>query len=233
MPAFERYIIKIEMRLILSLFILLFPWRVRRLLLNWIFRYNIHPSAHVGYTVLLSNNVEMGPNSCIGHFNVVKGLDALKMDAYARIGNLNWITGFPTNCNTHFSLQIDRKPFLQIGEHSAITNRHLIDCTDAVTIGKFTTVAGFRSVILTHSINLNENYQAAHPIRVGDYCFLGTCCTLLGGSSLPNYSVLGANSLLNKEYEEQYCLYGGVPAKIVQQLDQSMKYFNRTIGFVE
>lgn len=233
MLAFERNVIKIKMRVILSFFILLFPWRVRRLLLNWIFRYTIHPSARVGYTILLSKHVEMGPNSRIGHFNVVKGLDALKMDAYALIGNLNWITGFPTNRNIHFSLQIDRNPLLHIGEHSALTNRHLIDCTDAVTIGKFTTVAGFRSVILTHSINLNENHQAAHPIKVGDYCFLGTCCTLLGGSSLPDFSVLGANSLLNKEHEERYCIYGGVPAKIVKKLDPSAKYFNRMIGFVE
>ena len=221
------------MRIIISFFILLFPWRVRRLLLNWIFGYNIHASARVGYTILLSKQVEMRPNSCIGHLNVVKGLDALKMEAHALIGNLNWITGFPSNVKTHFSFQTDRKPFLQIGEHSAITNRHLIDCTDAVTIGKFTTVAGFRSVILTHSINLNENHQASNPIRVGDYCFLGTCCTLLGGSCLPNYSVLGANSLLSKKFEERYCLYGGVPAKIVQKLDPSVKYFNRTIGFVE
>lgn len=221
------------MRVILSIFVLLFPWRVRRLLLKWIFGYNIHSSSRVGYTVLLSKRVEMGPNSYIGHLNVVKGLDELKMDEYASIGNLNWITGFPSDRNTHFSLQINRKPFLQIGEHSAITSRHLIDCTDAVTIGKFTTVGGFRSVILTHSINLNENLQAAHPIRVGDYCFLGTCCTLLGGSSLPNYSVLGADSLLNKIYEEQYCLYGGVPAKIVQKLDKNYKYFNRIVGYVD
>ena len=174
----------------------------------------------------------MGPNSCIGHLNVLKGFDALKMDAYASIGNLNWITGFPSDFATHFSHQTDRKPILKIGEHSAITNRHLIDCTNAVTIGKFTTVAGYRSTLLTHSIDIKENRQSSHPIQVGDYCFLGTCCTLLGGCSLPDYSVLGANSLLNKAYEERYHLYGGVPARVVRKLDPDSKYFTRAIGFV-
>jgi acetyltransferase-like isoleucine patch superfamily enzyme len=210
---------KYGMRVIFSLLTLLFPWKVRRFLLNWFFGYNIHHTARIGYTVLLIKHLEMGPKSCIGHLNVVKGLDALKMDANALIGNLNWITGFPSNEGTHFKHQTNRSPILHIGEHSAITNRHLIDCTNAVTIGKFTTVAGYRSVILTHSIDLKYNRQISRPIGIGNYCFLGTCCTLLWGSYLPDYSALSANSLLNKEFNEHYCLYGGTPAKFINKLD--------------
>ena len=35
----------------------------------------------------------------------------------------------------------------------------------------------------------------AAPITIGDYCFVGTNCVLLGGSVLPSYSVLAAKSL--------------------------------------
>lgn len=91
-----------------------------------------------------------------------------------------------------------------VGEHSAITNRHLIDCTDRVTLGRFTTFAGFRSQILAHSIDLAECRQSARPVTIGDYCFVGTDCVLLGGSALPDCSVLAAKSLLNKPQSEPY-----------------------------
>ena len=117
-------------------------------------------------------------------------------------------------------------------EHSAITNRHIIDCTNAVHIGKFSTVAGFRSQILTHSIDLEACRQSSAPVTIGDYCFVGTDCVLLGGSSLPNYSILGAKSLLNTSQQQEYYLYAGVPAKPVKELDRDFGYFSRTTGFV-
>jgi acetyltransferase-like isoleucine patch superfamily enzyme len=55
---------------------------------------------------------------------------------------------------------------------------------------------------------------------------------LLGGSSLPHHSVLGAQALLNKKWDEPYRLYGGVPAKPLKALSQEMAYFRRTEGFV-
>ena len=55
---------------------------------------------------------------------------------------------------------------------------------------------------------------------------------MLGGSSLPHHSVLGAQSLLNKKWDEPYRLYGGVPAKPLKELSQEMEYFRRTEGFV-
>jgi acetyltransferase-like isoleucine patch superfamily enzyme len=151
---------------------------------------------------------------------------------HALIGRGNWITGFPLGTSAHFASEIDRRPELIVGEHSAITHRHLIDCTNSITIGRFTTFAGFQSQMLTHSIDIEHNRQASAPIRIGDYCFIGTNSVLLGGSALPDYAVLGAKSLLNKVFTERYQLYGGVPAKQLQPLPHDYAYFNRTTGFV-
>ena len=119
-----------------------------------------------------------------------------------------------------------------MGEHSAITHRHLIDCTNSVVIGKFTTFAGFQSQILTHSIDIENNCQSSAPVRVGDYCFVGTNSVFLGGSALPDYCVLGAKSLLNKGFTETHQLYGGVPAQPIKKLPPDWKYFTRSEGFV-
>ena len=145
---------------------------------------------------------------------------------------MNWITGFPTGPGRHFAHQTDRRPELIVEAHAGISSRHLIDCTARVRIGAFATVGGFRSQILTHSIDLEAGRQAAEPIEIGEYCFVGTNCVLLGGSSLPHHSVLGAQSLLNKKLDEPYRLYGGVPAKPLKELSKEMEYFRRTEGFV-
>jgi acetyltransferase-like isoleucine patch superfamily enzyme len=127
----------------------------------------------------------MEENTGIGHFTVAKNLDLLHLKAHATIGRGNWITGFPLGDSLHFASETERRPELVVGEHSAITHRHLLDCTNAITIGRFTTVAGFQSQFISHTIDIAQNRQVSHPISVGDYCFVGSNSVLLGGSALP------------------------------------------------
>ena len=174
----------------------------------------------------------MEANTSIDHLTLCKNIALLHLHEHASIGRGNWITGFPQKPSHHFTTETDRRPELIIGAHSAITHRHLIDCTNSVTIGKFTTFAGFRSQILTHTIDLAQNRQASAPVFIGDYCFVGTNCVLLAGSALPDFSVLGAKSLLNKSFTETYNLYGGVPARAVRELPPDFAYFHRSEGFV-
>lgn len=220
-------------RLGLQLALVALPWALRRPLLAAFFGYRIDPTARIGLAWVYPARLAMGPGSSIGHLTVCKGLAALELGAHASIGRGNWITGFPAGDARHFAQRADRRPELLVGEHAAITNRHLIDCTDLVEIGAFTTFAGFRSQILTHSIDLRESRQSCRPVRIGRYCFVGTGCTLLGGAELPDHSVLGAMSLLNRAETATYTLYGGVPAKPLRALDASYAYFRRDVGFVD
>ncbi|MBI3881233.1 MAG: acyltransferase [Verrucomicrobia bacterium] len=208
------------------------PWPLRRRVLRTFFGYEIHPTARIGLAWIRPRRLVMEAHTRIGHLTVFKNADLLHLKAHSLIGRGNWITGFPAGNRDFFAHQTDRKPALILGEHSAITNRHLIDCTDRVTIGKFTTVAGFQSQLLSHSIDLEKNRQNSQPIRIGDYCFIGTNCVLLGGSALPDFSVLGAKSLLNKAHTDTHRLYGGVPAKALKELPRDLGYFKRAEGFV-
>jgi acetyltransferase-like isoleucine patch superfamily enzyme len=159
-------------------------------------------------------------------------MDLLRLGARARIGNLNWVSAAPSNSPVHFAAQQNRRPELIIAEHAAITNRHLVDCTNSVRVGRFSTVAGFRSQFLTHSIDIREARQWSRPIEIGEYCFVGTGCIMLGGSRLPNYSVLGAGSLLRNPYDQERGIYAGVPAVRKKDLPKDWKYFNRSEGYV-
>ena len=208
------------------------PWPLRRRFLNAMFGYTIHPTSRIGFAWVLPDRLIMEAHSQIGAFTVCKGLRCLELKESAAIGRGNWISGFPAKKREHFSHQTDRRPELIVGEHAAITSRHLIDCTNKVCIGAFSTLAGFRSQILTHSIDLQSNRQSSEPITIGEYTFIGTDCVLLGGSSLPSHSVLGAKSLLNKRFSDSYWLYAGSPARPVKPLAEDMLYFTRQVGFV-
>lgn len=214
---------------IISIFL---PWVIKRRLLSKVLGYELHPTAHIGYSFVFTKMLIMKENTSIGDLTVCKGLDLLEMNESSSIGKGNWITGFPSGHPIHFNHQKDRVPQLKLGAHSAITNRHIIDCTNSVLIGKFATFAGFRSQILTHSIDLLENRQSSKPIKIGEYSFVGTDSVIIGGSQLPNYSLLSAKSLLNKAYKEEYMLYGGIPAKPIRKISMEHKYFNRKKGSV-
>jgi acetyltransferase-like isoleucine patch superfamily enzyme len=221
------------MKKIVCFLLLILPWHLRRLALIAFFGYKIHPTARIGLSLICPDRLEMDRNSRIGNLSVCKGLSLLRLNESALIGNLNWITGYPIGDRSSFGGDIDRRPELVVGEHAAITNRHWLDCTNAVDVGRFSTVAGCYSQVLTHSIDLVNCRQASKPIRIGEYCFLGTGSILLGGSSLPDYSVLGAGSLLIGAYQETHFLYGGVPAKAIKTLPAEMGYFQRKQGFVQ
>ena len=211
---------------------MILPWPVRRAVLRSYFGYEIASSSRIGFSLVYPRRLVLKENARIGHLTLCKDIDLVELAESASIGNLNWITGFPSGTTGHFEHQYDRKPELILGRHSAITNRHLIDCTERIHVGPFAIVAGFASQLLTHSINLENNRQEAVPITIGAYCFVGTNCVLLGGSALPDYSVLGAKSLLNRAFKESCFLYGGVPAKEIKPLDITTKYFQRTTGYV-
>jgi acetyltransferase-like isoleucine patch superfamily enzyme len=217
---------------LLSIILFFFPWPLRRWALTRLFGYQIHATARIGFSMILVDKLEMGPRSRIANLTVCKGLALLQMGEWSSIGNLNQITGFPANDRSYFGADRDRRPELILGRHSAVTERHIIDCTDSVRIGDFATFAGYRSQILTHSLDLDELRQTAKPVAIGDYCFVGTGSILLSGTALPDYSVLGAGSLLNATYTETHFLYAGIPARPIKPLSVDTAYFCREMGAV-
>lgn len=220
-------------KIVFQILIIFLPWNIRRSLLCYFFKYKIPKSAFIGKSIILADKLKMDENSAIGNLTFCKNIGFLNLGINARIGSLNYITGFPQNNKDFFSHRTDRKCELFVGNHSAITSRHFIDCTAGVYFGNYTTFAGIRSQILTHSIDVVNNIQDCKPVKFGSYCFIGTGITALAGSNLPDYAILGANSLLNKVFSKENTLYGGVPAKEISSLDNDkLKYFHRTSGFV-
>lgn len=215
-------------KILMQFLVIFLPWKIRRYILNRFWGYHIHPTARIGLSYIYPKHLTMEEGAYIGHLNVAIHLELIYMEKDCTICQRNWITGFPLENKTKFQNFPNRKPFLLMKKDSAITKQHIIDCTDMVTIGEFTSIAGYSTQILSHSTSLQMNDGGCEPISIGHHCFIGTRSVILPGSVLPNHSVLGAGAVLKKKFSEEYVLYGGVPARYIKQMDKSYAFFSRT-----
>lgn len=222
------------LKLFLRALVVPMPWGLKRRILTFFCGYKLAPSARIGTSWVFPKKLVMEEGSRIGPFCTIIHLDEVFLKAHSSMGRGNWVTGFPTGTGSpHFAHQPERVSRLVLGEHAAITKNHHIDCTSPVEVGSFTTIAGYQSQFLTHSINLGECRQESKPIKIGNYCLVGTNVVVLGGAELPDHSVLGAKSLLNKRQTEEWSLYAGVPATKKSEIPKTAKFFTRTLGFVD
>lgn len=224
------------MCVLLQLVLLPLPWQIRRFLLCRLFHYKIDKSAKIGMSIIMARELVMGPHSRIQHGVICKAIDRLMLGEDSGIANFTFITGFGSEreCFGHFAHVKDRRCELILGRSAGITSRHFVDCNGGVYIDDFATVAGIRSQILTHSIDVYSNRQDAQPVHIGRYCFVGTGCIILPGSILPDYCVLAAGSVLTKAQRETSSLYAGVPAILKKNLDvKNVPYFWRNKHVVD
>jgi hypothetical protein len=218
---------------IFNILVALIPWwPLKRLILHTFYAYKIHPEAYIGFAYVYPQKLYMARGASIGHGTVCKGLSMLWMGDHSIIGRLNWISAIPKGCSTFFSGQLRRDPRLVLGAHSAITNRHLIDCSDRIVVGPYSTIAGFSTQLLTHSVDYNISRQVVGPIFISRYCFIGTRSILLPGTSIPSCTVIAAGAVVSEPLNQSFSLYGGVPARFIKLLRTDALYFTRSTGYI-
>lgn len=210
------------------------PWSLKRPLLRLLFGFELDRTGYIGFSWVYPRRLKLGAHARIGHGTVCRALDDIALCAHSQVGAFNWITGRSVHAPTpFFAAEADRRSALRIGTHATITARHYVDCTNAVVIGAFSTVAGIRSVLMTHEIDVRLGCQVSRPIEIGEYCYVGTGCTLLPGAVVPDRSVVGASSLVRGDLVDPGRVYAGVPARSVADLPADAPYFTRRQGIVE
>lgn len=220
-------------KVIVQLLVILLPRPVRFFFLRKLIGFKIGMHSSIGFSIICADKVSIGESARIGHFNYIGRIGSFEMGNNSFIGSLNWITGISKRLTQYFTFNPDRNCEIVLAKDSSITSRHIIDCNGGVYIGEMTIIAGYRSQLLTHSIDLHISRQTVEPIIIGKYCFVSSGCIILKGARLPDYSVLGAGSVLNKKYDKQYMLYAGIPAIPKKELDnQETAYFSRVEAFV-
>lgn len=219
-----------RMRILLSVAIAPMPQGFKRLVMVRLLGARIDRSATIGLSIVDSDVLDMGPGSRIGHFTVLRGLRRAHLGADAVVGNFNWITAAMVSQSR--GEDATGSGCFTLGRESAVTSRHYVDCAGGVTIGEYTTIAGVRSTILSHQIDLAAGVQSTKATRIGDYCFVSSNVCLTPGASIPDRSVVAMGAVVVGHLEQVGALYGGVPARVLRSKVDTGRYFRRTRGFV-
>lgn len=206
------------------------PSKLKISILCRLFGFDVSRNAYIGFSLIMCRNLVLERGAVIGHMSVVKGDMTLHMKAGSSIGQFNWITG--GNADERYFDGCDRHAELVLCKESKITSRHILDCTDRITIGRFTTISGYRSVLLTHGIEYRTSKQDCKPIVIGDYCLIGSNVTVLRGATIANRTIIGAGSLVAKSIDRELGVWTGVPACRIKDLTGEESYFQRVEGHI-
>lgn len=214
-------------RLLIAAMLAVLPAKLHRLggmvLLGW----KVDPTAHIGHSIISARKVTIGPRARIGTANVIKGLEELTIGADTVISYLNWISG-PRLDSGAFVHAPKRRPALILHDGAAISGRHLIDCSDTVTLGEFATLGGYRSTIFTHSVDLLRNQQRCAPVTIGQRTAVLSNAVIMAGTTIADFSIVSAGSVVNSSLRKTHTFYRGNPAVEVRTLPEDLGYFIRT-----
>ena len=217
------------MKALLSTFVALWPaGRVKNALLNRLGHKVDRTASIAPILVLGGSKLQVAPQSRIGPLSAFRSVRVV-LETASEIGQLNWISAAAFLVKPSESRI--RGMFI-LGEHASLTNRHYIDASGGVRIGRFATVAGVRSVFFTHGIDVSLNGLVTGPIEIGEYAMVGSSVNVALGSTVPGYSVVGMGSTVVPGMTESGMLYVGTPARAKKPVDVSAPYFRRTIGAV-
>ena len=111
---------------------------------------------------------------------------------------------------------------ISIGERFSLHQFSIIDATSEVVIGSNVAI-GSHVLIITSSHNFNDKNinikdQGIHSekIEIGNNVWIGSRVTILKGVKIGKNSIIGANSLVNKDIPENV-VAAGIPCKIIKE----------------
>ena len=205
------------------------PWPLRRWLLCKLLGFSIHPTAQVGFSLIYADEVVIDKKARLGHLNYIGRLDRFVMGEESVIARYNWIPGLAKSVDTPFYKgRLNRRSDLILGRGALITTWHLIDCTDAVVFEDYASLAGARSQILTHGIDILRNRQACGRVHLGAYTIVATGSIVLKGVTIADRCIVGAGSTVINSVKESYSWVAGNPAVFVRKMPENSKLLHRT-----
>ena len=96
---------------------------------------------------------------------------------------------------------------------------------DLFEVGDDAIIAGHNSTFFTHSKGIDK-VDYTKPIRIGDWCYVGSNVCFTPGARLGNGIFVGMGAVVVGDHSaEDYCLLTGNPAKKKRDLDPNAAYF--------
>lgn len=214
------------MRYLVAVLGLLPPSRLKNALLRRVGGYRVGSRVVIDPCLLINvDQLILDDDTFVGLFTTLRDLRSVELGRGAHLGRFNWVTA--ARMLRH---QSDRHATLKLDEGAGLTSRHYVDCSGGIRIGKYSTVAGVRSVFFTHGIDTSGGWQVGSPIVIGEFCLISSCVRMVPGVTIADRCVVAMGAVVADSLTESDCLYAGVPA--VRKHAVSGNYFGRTEPFV-
>lgn len=108
---------------------------------------------------------------------------------------------------------------IQIANHAILWGGGKMVIDDTVIIGPHTTLVTGNHTLGNGSFRNGKGICGTIHLKKGSWVAANSTVTF--DAVLPERSVLGANSLLNKAFNESESIYGGVPAKFIKKISHA------------
>jgi acetyltransferase-like isoleucine patch superfamily enzyme len=187
-------------------------------LISWILNllgHEVSGSARIGFSIIsLSGKLTLRERARIRHSNVIH-VNSLFIDKEGHIGRLNTLRGpldieLAKQAAIGNGNKIYRAPapvsygsaILKLGVLSKITGNHRLDCMRSIVIGDYSTVAGHDTQVWTHAYYHDQEgpgrFRVDGEVIIGNNVNIGSRCVIMGGVTIANAVVVGANSCVSK-----------------------------------
>jgi acetyltransferase-like isoleucine patch superfamily enzyme len=204
------------LRTLSALVAVFLPRVLRRFVHVRLLGYRLHPTASIGHSFVDVMDCEMGAGAVIGHLNIIRGLETLRMARLARISNLNWINAVGRDKGVFEG--IERELALVMGYNTTITIMHFIECCAKVELRDRACLAGYWTQLLTHTFDYRTEKQTAKPVTIGERTVISTRCTILPGITVADRCLVAAGSVIHGKLRKPQTLYAGSPARSMMRL---------------
>jgi len=118
---------------------------------------------------------------------------------------------------------------LTLGNNISIQENCFFSCYGGLTIGNDVSFAVGTNIFTTsHKYKegiIRNNELEILPTVIGNNVWVGAGAKILGGVHIADNVVIAAGAVVNKDCES-YCVYGGVPAKVIARFDESRRKEN-------
>ena len=113
---------------------------------------------------------------------------------------------------------------LQIGDHSTIGWRCMLDARGGLAIGSNVVIASDTQFITAHHVPNSDDFRAVTaPITVEDFVWIASRSTVLDGVTIGRGAVVGAGSLVRGDVPPM-TIVAGIPAQAVRERRSALDY---------
>jgi acetyltransferase-like isoleucine patch superfamily enzyme len=117
---------------------------------------------------------------------------------------------------------------LRIGDNVTINRDCHVAAHGGLEIGNDVAIAPAVTIWTTeHEYSgpgpIRDQPMSLHPVRIGNDVWIGARVVILGGSVLPDGSIVGAGAVVTKPFTDAYTTIVGVPAKVIKHRKPPIK----------